>query len=219
MTLRAPTWRLRTLIQEASKRCCSSFLRYMTGIVRTMAWDRPKRLADQLQAKPVLSLAELNCYDIMLPLVVSKLPLRFCDKFWIILRAAEARTTQGSVHGSERRSGRKPKAPAGPGRHDARSPESGASGGTLKQVVQLGGATTGDGHGLGLVAVLRTGSQSGPPIATAESEAGEPSAPATPPHEEVLPVRQPRRTPRQTNDLTTHFPGFILIRHFAYFVH
>ena len=39
-------------------------------------------------------MSELTFYGITLPLVVSKLPLRFCDKFWIILRAAKARTTQ-----------------------------------------------------------------------------------------------------------------------------
>jgi hypothetical protein len=39
-------------------------------------------------------LAELTFYGIALPLVISKFPLHFCDKFWIILRAAKARTTQ-----------------------------------------------------------------------------------------------------------------------------
>jgi hypothetical protein len=39
-------------------------------------------------------LAELTFYGITLPLVVSKLPLRCCEKFWIIRWAAKARTTQ-----------------------------------------------------------------------------------------------------------------------------
>lgn len=136
-----------------------------------------------------------------MPLVISKLPLRYCDKFWIILRAAEARTTQGSVHVSERRSGQKPKASAAPGRHDARSPESGASGGALQQVVQLGGATMGDGHSLGLLAVLRAGTEFGSPIGTSEPEVGEPSAPNRAPHEALLAVRQLSPTLSQTNEL------------------
>jgi hypothetical protein len=50
--------------------------------------------------------------------------------------------------------------------------DQGASGGALHELVQLGGATMGEGHRswsvFGLVVVLRTGSQTGPPFATTD---------------------------------------------------
>ncbi len=56
-----------------------------------------KFLADGPQVEPAFPLAKLAFYGIALPLVVSKLPLRFCDKFWIIPRAAKAGTTQSNA--------------------------------------------------------------------------------------------------------------------------
>lgn len=53
-----------------------------------------KFLADEPQAEPTFPLAEYTFYGIALTLVISKLPLRFCDEFWIVLGPAKARSTQ-----------------------------------------------------------------------------------------------------------------------------
>ena len=56
-----------------------------------------KFYADEPKAELAFPLAELTFYRITLTLVISKLGLRFCDKFWIILPAAKARTTQANA--------------------------------------------------------------------------------------------------------------------------
>jgi hypothetical protein len=64
--------------------------------------------------------------------------------------------------------------------------DQGTSGGALHELSQLGGATMGGSWFVfGLVVVLRTGSQTGPPwgphpLPQQRTEGGEPSAPATP---------------------------------------